>query len=317
MRRTWANTLCRTRTFGMVVVWCAMVAVVPAPTASAQANVSVDQVIGRARAMVENGEGRAGRLLLDSMVQQAASGSTALGEVLYWRGLLSESGIGAERDWRQLLLEVPSSPRAEDALLRLAQLQLLRGRPADSRVFLDRLVRDYADPGSQARAHFWLAKGWFDSNDIPRGCGALEIARGAAPSSAVELRALVDDMSSRCRGVTAVAPTSPSSTPAALPPIPPPATATAAAPPAAAATTTGGVPAGARYSVQLAAYARLDPAQAMVRRLATQNVDARVDGTVAPFRVRTGYFRTQAEAAARLAEFTRTGQEGFVAELTP
>ena len=88
-----------------------------------------------------------------------------MGELLYWRGLLAESGIDAERDWRRLLLEVPMSPRAEDALLRLAQLDLLRGHPADSRALLERMVRDYAEPSSQARAHFWLAKAWFDEND--------------------------------------------------------------------------------------------------------------------------------------------------------
>lgn len=285
----------RARTLGLIALLLAATLAWPGRALPAQDAISLDQAIGRARALVENGDGRVGRQLLDSLVQRAASGSTELGELLYWRGLLSESGIGAERDWRQLLLEVPSSPRAEDALLRLAQLQLLRGRTAESRVFLERLVRDYADPASQARAHFWLAKGWFDDNDMPRGCGALEIARRSAPSSAVELRTQVDDMTTRCRGVTAAT-----------------ATPVGASTPA-----TGAVPANARYSVQLAAYDRLDQAQAMVRRLATQNVDARVDGTVAPFRVRTGYFRTPAEAAARLAEFKRRGQDGFVAELTP
>jgi len=69
--------------------------------------------------------------------------------------------------------------------------------------------------------------------------------------------------------------------------------------------------------VQLAAYQRLDQAQQLVRQLVTRNIDARVDGTVAPFRVRTGYFVTRAQAAARLAELKSQGHDGFVAERTP
>ncbi len=327
---------------------------------------NLDLDIGRARALVESGNGAAGRVLLDSLVQRAPMGTATLGELLYWRGLLSESGATAERDWRRLLLEVPMSPRAEDALLRLAQLSLLRGHPDDARALLERMVRDYADPSSQARAHFWLAKALFDENDRPRGCGALDIASRSAPTNAVELRTQLDDLQARCRGVTAVAPIAEVATAAsaassadtmstaarAAAELPPPVVAaptTASAPPrdsvraaptappartpatrttpdtraeptassSASAASASGIPAGARFSVQLAAYQRLDQAEDMVRRLAARNVEARVDGTVAPFRVRTGYYRTRAAAAARLAEFTREGQDGFIAELTP
>ncbi|HMS03036.1 MAG TPA: hypothetical protein PKE51_08675, partial [Gemmatimonadaceae bacterium] len=126
---------------------------------------AVDNAVARARALVEAGDGRAGRLVLDSLVREAGVATPALGELLYWRGLLAESSAEAERDWRRLLLEVPMSPRAEDALLRLAQLEQLRGRPAESRTHLERLARDYPAPASQARAHFWLAKAYFEEND--------------------------------------------------------------------------------------------------------------------------------------------------------
>jgi len=97
---------------------------------------------------------------------------------------------------------------------------------------------------------------------------------------------------------------------------PTPASAPARAPAATASASTT-IPANARYSVQLAAYQRLDQAQQLVRQLVPRNIDARVDGTVAPFRVRTGYFTTRAQAAARLAELKAQGHDGFVAERTP
>jgi len=327
----------------------------------------VDNAVARARALVENGNGRAGRLVLDSMVQEAGMSTPALGELLYWRGLLAESSLEAERDWRRLLLEVPMSPRAEDALLRLAQLDQLRGRPAASRALLERLVRDFREPGSQARAHFWLAKAWFDENDRPRACGALDVVRRDAPVSAVELRAQSDDLRSRCRGVTAVAPITTPPVMAGAPAAPSAAAVDStrvaaardsaqraaaqpepaqrepaqrepaqrepaqraaaerdtAAPEAAlrearpAPSAGAARPANARYSVQLAALNTTAQAEQFAQRYRARGIDARVDGTSAPFRVRTGYFATRAQANARLAELKQLGLEGFIAELTP
>ncbi len=342
----------------------------------------VDNAVARARALVEAGNGRAGRLVLDSLVQEAGMATPALGELLYWRGLLSESSAEAERDWRRLLLEVPMSPRAEDALLRLAQLEQLRGRPADSRTYLERMVRDYREPASQARGYFWLAKAWFDENDRPRACGALDVVRRDAPSNAVELRTQADDLGKQCRGVTAIAPSVAQATAvAAVAPSPVPAVASpapvdtarvnaaqredslradvrrsdslrlvreaadresarreavvrdsiaavarrdsAARRDAAARATTPNAaatsarPANARYSVQLSALNTQRQAEQFAQRYRAQGIDARVDGTTAPFRVRTGYFATRAQANARLAELKAKGHDGFIAELTP
>jgi DedD protein len=222
------------------------------------------------------------------------------------------------------------------------------------------MVRDYADPSSQARAYFWLAKAWFEENDPPRACGAVAIARRDAPRNAVELRTQLDDLALQCREVPFVAPIAVASntgarapettapvapaaeaTPPAVtaptavaasaggdtttttpPRVPSGVAAVTAEPPATSATATvepppAARPAGARYSVQLAAYERLDQAEAFVTRLASRRVEARVDGTVKPFRVRTGYFTTRSAAAARLAELKQQGHDGFIAELTP
>ena len=340
-------------------------------------------------------------MVLDSLVRQAGVATPALGELLYWRGLLAESSADAERDWRRLLVEVPMSPRAEDALLRLAQLEQLRGRPAASRPYLERLARDFSEPASQARAHFWLAKAYFDENDRPRACGALDVVRQRVPSNAVELRAQAEDLRTRCRGVTAAAPLSATTAVASnddqraatlreaqrrdslvrdstaraaqqqaareqvereataraqrereereraereerertereriererlererlereradrerttsAPPAPTPAQAAPVVPPA-----DGARPASARFSVQLAAVNTRADADRLVERFRGRGIEARVDGTGAPFRVRTGYFATRALANVRLAELKAKGLDGFIAELTP
>lgn len=291
---------------------------------SAQQLDAVNNVVARARTLVESGNGRMGRIVLDSAVKESATGSIELGELLYWRGLLSEAGIDAERDWKRLLLEVPLSPRAEDALLRLAQMDQMRGRPASSREFLERMIRDYSDSGSQARAHYWLAKTFFDENQKPMACGALDVSRKAAPKSAVELVAQIEDLNSQCRGVTPVAVTTgvPANIPAVqTPPVAEPAavvsTPTPAAPATVAVQETPAANVEARYSVQLAAFNRQSQAETLVRQLAAKRIEARVDGSSSPFRVRTGYFSTKTEAERKLRELKSQGHDGFVAELNP
>jgi hypothetical protein len=305
--------------------WLGVVLALLAPVtpASAQAT-ATDEAVARARMLVESGNGRAGRLVLDSMVNASGVATPALGELLYWRGLLSESSTDAERDWRRLLLDAPMSPRAEDALLRLAQLEQMRGRPAASRALLDRLVREHREPASQARAHFWLAKAWFDENDRPRACGALDVVRREAPPSAVELRTQADDLHSRCRGVTpvtALVAEAPRGAALARPVATIDSTRVdeSVAPGRnAAGRDAAGRPADARFSVQLAASNTRIQADQVVQRLAVRGIEARVDGEVAPFRVRTGYFTTRAQAAARLVQIRSQGfADAFIAELTP
>jgi cell division protein FtsN len=66
------------------------------------------------------------------------------------------------------------------------------------------------------------------------------------------------------------------------------------------------------YTVQLAAYDTRPPAEALVAKLATRGVKARVSGTSKPFRVRLDFYRTHQEAADVVAALKRRGMVGFV-----
>jgi hypothetical protein len=71
------------------------------------------------------------------------------------------------------------------------------------------------------------------------------------------------------------------------------------------------------YTVQLAAYDTRPPAEALVAKLATRGVKARVSGTSKPFRVRLGFYRTPKEAAAEVAALKKRHITGFVAQEIP
>lgn len=287
---------------------------------------AMDRAIGRARALIDDGEGTEARGILDSLVRVAPAGSNDFAEALYWRATLSERVTEAERDWKRLTIDAPLSPRSSDAMVRLAELEMLRGRPADARSYYERVVREYPSGNARAKSQMGIVKSWVAQKDMPRACVALaDASAGGVPEG--ELRLQAEEMGRRCATVdpkliakVAAAGTAPATTAGGA------GTAGAGATGAQTAGAAKGagnnatksapkVPADARFSVQLAAYDTRDEADAAVARFAKRGIDARVDGDVKPFRVRVGYYATRADANAALARLKRGGQSGFIAEI--
>lgn len=257
----------------------------------AQASAGMTSAVGRARSLVDGGDGAGARTLLDSLVARAEPSSDDMAEALYWRAVLSERAADGERDWKRLVVEAPLAPRVPDALLRLGELEILRGRPAVARAHFERIVRDFADSPPHVNAMIWIARSYFEERDLARACEASNALRSRKIPDG-ELRLQADELRGRC--VTAVG-----------------STATAVAGPTPAVV----VPPTAVFSLQFAAYDTRAQATALVSRLAKRGIKARIDGDRKPFRVRAGRYETRAEATAMLARLRKQGQGGFVAEL--
>lgn len=278
---------------------------------------ALTQAVTRARGLIEQGQGADARALLDSLVQASPLASIDLAEALFWRAALAEQISDAERDWKRLIIEAPLSPRTPDALLRLGELDLLRGHPSDARPYFERVIREFPDSARIARGTIWLVRSYFDERDMPKGCSTLAgLNRAQVPEG--ELRLQADELQRRCESVvTSSNATAPATSTAASPTNTAAptgnttaSTTNAAAPTGKAASSTG------KYSVQLAAFNTRAEAQSLVTRLKKSGIEARIDGNAKPFRVRTGRFNTRAEADAALAKLKRQGHNGFVAEIS-
>lgn len=301
------------RSQAMVLVACACFSTV----AAAQTTPAVERTTVRARAMLDAGDGSSARALLDSLVGAVPAGSADLAEALYWRAVFAERVNDAEKDWKKLVVEVPLSSRAPDALVRLGELDMLRGHPADARVYFTRLLRDFPAGEYRTKGLIWLARSYFDERNAGSGCSALDSLRGMDLPDG-ELRLQSSELLRRCATPSAnnvvpqsASPGSSSSTAPSTSPNTSPNTSPSAPPRAPSA------PGAGRYSVQLAAYDTRAEADAAVARFAKRAIDARVDGERKPFRVRVGYHTTRAAAAAALATLKKQGFDGFIAERTP
>jgi cell division septation protein DedD len=265
--------------------------------ASAAAQAGTD-VFARARRLVDQGDAKAGRALVDSALAAASAGSPAYAEALYWRGVLAEEGEAARTDLLRVAIEFPLSPRAGDALLRLAQLEFTRGDRAAAQRHLDRLEREHPEAPSRAAGRYWTGRLLLEDSKPADACVALRDARRLTPASDVELLNQIAYYARPCDAIELDAKLRADSIIADS-------TRRAAERLAAAAK--------GKWSVQVAAYSNRTEALALVKRLAAKGVDARVTPTK-PWRVRVGHYVTRAEAAAEARKLSTKRSKALVVE---
>ncbi|MDB4885786.1 MAG: Sporulation protein, partial [Gemmatimonadetes bacterium] len=164
----------------------AQVAPAPAPP-TPMPRPANDSLYRRARRMVLDGNGVAGRALVDSLLAAATPETSAYGDALYWRGALAPTLAEAERDYRRVIVEYPLAFYADDALLAIAELEQGRGDRAGALAHLLRFVKEH--PASPARgiAALGAARLAFEQRDTRVGCAMIAEARASVAPGDVEL----------------------------------------------------------------------------------------------------------------------------------
>jgi len=280
------------------------------------AQTAVDSVFRRAEQLVRDGNGARGRELVDSVLTATPEGSPVVAEALYWRAALSASTEEAERDFRRIIIDYPIHPRAENAMLRLAQLELARGDRERALAHLQRFDREHSTSPQRAWASLLLGRLYLEQQELPRGCAAIGTARATAPAEAAELRNQIEYYVPRCAGVDTtarVAEGGKRDADSVKRTAEKTSTTRASRPSTSASRTTPSAPAG-RYTVQLAAFNTRGEAQSLVDALRDRKIEARVVGSAKPYRVRVGRFATRAEANEMLRTLTAKKMNGYVTE---
>ncbi len=287
--------------------------ILEAQEADTTGRVPQDSVIARARQLVMAGHESDGRKLIDSVLAVTPPDSARYSEALYWRGVLAATAADAERDYRRLLIEAPLSARAEDALLQLAQLEQARGDRRGASDHLQRFLLSYPQNPARGRVSVQLVRLLFDQGpqQLARACEVLRVARVEVPSSSVELRNQLDAQVPRCAYVEARAPVQPPADSARPVVAPDTAVRTPPTPPTSPTSPTS-PPTPAFYSVQVAAYDAPEAATRMAEQLIARGIDARVDGSAPPYRVRVGKYTTRADAVKAAADIKAKGHNGFI-----
>lgn len=290
----------------------ALSTVAAAHAQGAGASVS-DPAIRRARQLADDGNATSGRAVLDSVLASSPPGSPPFVDALFWRATMAESPERARSDFLRVAVEFSLSPRAEDALLRLAQLELARGDRSAAKKHLERLALEHASGASRAQGLYLLGRILLEEGALAEGCRSLKEAGERVPAHDVELANQIAYSARPCASVQRALDSTRADSAAradSLARADSIARADAARrkPPTASRGTKQGEsrPAGGGgtgrplWSVQVAAYASKSAAEELAKRLGARGYSARVTGEK-PFRVRIGRFMKR-EDAIRLVE---------------
>ena len=271
---------------------------------------SSSPLLQRARQLFAEGKGVDARRLTDSVLRNSSPDSAVYADALHLRASNAPTAADAERDYRRILIETPLSVRAEDALLKLADLQEARGDRRGASDHLHRFLVSYARHPARPRVALSLVRLLFEQGpqQMARACEALRAARDEVPSTNAEMRNQLEYYAPRCAYAETAPPPAESAPADTTPSRPAPA---AAVPPRERPTPTRA--SGGFYSVQVAAYDSAEPAQRLVGVLKSRGIDARVDGSARPYRVRVGRYPTRAEAARAHNALKTQGYNGFIA----
>jgi cell division septation protein DedD len=255
-------------------------------------------VFARARRLVNDGDATAARALVDSARAAAPQGSPAYAEALYWRAVVAEQGESSRTDLLRVAIEFPLSPRASEALLRLAQMEFTRGDREAAQRHLERLARDHPDAPSRAAGRFWMGRLLLEDGKSAEACVALREARQAVPASDVELANQIAYYARPCDALAQDAKVRADSVAA---------DSTRRASEEKRPTTKG------KWSVQVAAFGTRDDALALAKKLKKRDVDARVTADK-PWRVRIGHYTTRADAVEAAKRFSSKKSKALVVE---
>jgi hypothetical protein len=153
--------------------------------------------------LAQAGRADSARALVRTLLASLSPQDSIYPQALYVQGgmLAADAGVAAT-SLQRVVVEYGTSPWADDALLRLAQLYEAQNDPASAVQWVDRLRRDYPDSPLLPKAEFVAARAAFDLRDETRGCTFLRDAQSGAGDD-VEFRNQVAFYAARCAAPSA------------------------------------------------------------------------------------------------------------------
>jgi cell division septation protein DedD len=296
-----------------------------------------DSVFARALGLNNEQRGVEARALLDSLLRATPATNSSYADALFWSAVLSETEGAAEAAYNRIVREFPLHRRAEESLIRLAQLEMARGNRSQAQRHLDRIIVEHPYGQYRAKASYWRARLFFEENELERGCAELGMARSRLPAADIELKTEIDYAARRCAVVPTPTTTAAQKAAAAAAQknadaaaqknaasgaqktadagtgqkagkaAPPSTTKTPPTSAAKSAAASKAAPPTELFSAQAAAFPLKANATAFQEVLKGRGYDARVVGSASPYRVRIGWFASREDAVALVAELKLKG----------
>jgi cell division septation protein DedD len=261
----------------------------------------------------QEGQGDSARAAVQRLLDSTPPTDTLYPQILYTQAMVAGSAGEMRRQLQRITVEYATSDWADDALLRLVQMDYATRNFDGAARNLERLRLDFPDSPLMAQAAYWAGRTYFDSNNPQAACRWLADGMAQARGD-VELQNQLGYLYQRCdlrpdSGAMAQAPqdsarrdsTTQGATtpPAPAPSGAPPAQGAGAAPQPGAAPPSAG-PARSIYRVQIAAVASRKAAEDAARKVRPLGLTVVTVQQGSLYKVRVGEYPTR-EAAQTAA----------------
>ena len=278
----------------LAVCLCALI-LAGASAATAQTDPRLTAAVRAA----QEGQGDSARSAVDRLLAATPPTDSLYPEILYTQAMVANTAADMRRHLQRVAVEHPTSPWADDALLRLVQMDYATRSFDHAARNLERLRLDHPFTPLLAQTAYWGGRTYFELKDTTRACRWL--ADGIAAGADLELQRQLGFLYQRCgtAGERAIAA---GDSAAGRPQAPADSAADSAA-----ATVADSLPPrpatpAPRYRVQVAAVATpgaADDAASKAEELGYPAVIVRERGY---YKVRAGAFATKQEAQAAVAK---------------
>lgn len=255
--------------------------------------------------LAQDGYGDSARKVIARILSRTPESDLTFAEALYTSGAVASTGQDTRTWFKRVVVEFPTSPWADKAQLRLAELSYGEGVMDDVMTRVARLFIDHPSSPVIPTAALWGARAAFEQQKLQQGCDWL--TRGlAAVGDDLELKNQLQFAKQHCNignGVQ-LAPVVPESLRAGPPPRPP--TDTAGRPPAPPPSVTPPRSVTSPWRIQVAAISDKAVIRRMIQRI--EGAGFRAYSTPGPrglTKVQAGPFASRAAALAQLPRLKR------------
>ena len=156
-----------------------------------------DQRLTAAVRAAQEGQGDSARSAVDRLLAATAPTDSLYPEILYTPAMVAGSAADMRRHLQRVVVEYPTSPWADDALLRLVQMDYATRTFDGAARNLERLRLDHPLTPLLAQASYWAGRTYFELKDTTRACRWLADGVAAAGTD-LELQRQLGFLYQRC-----------------------------------------------------------------------------------------------------------------------
>jgi cell division septation protein DedD len=168
-------------------------------SASAQTDPRLIEVIRNA----QEGQGDSARMKVQRLLRATSPSDTLYPQIVYTQAMVASDASEMRRQLQRVAVEHSTSSWADDALLRLVQLDYASGNLDGAARNLERIRQDYPGSALLPQAAYWAARTYFDRKNPELACRWIADGMTASQGN-VELQNQLGYLNQRC-GTVAVA----------------------------------------------------------------------------------------------------------------